>query len=228
MLQVHKVQGAFNEQGNCMTAKTLSVAQQKGGAGKSTLAAHLAVALRLQGHRVALVDIDPQKSLAYWFDERSRQKRKLIDLTFADVDGWQATRLVQELSQTHDFVVVDCPPHAETDSKIAIRAADLVVMPVQPSALDLRACLTTQELADKEGIPTIAVFNRVPPQQDASRVAGESLNGRALPYAAAGLGNRVAYARAMAAGLTVLEASGAGPAADEIRSLSVEITRALS
>ncbi|WP_259782954.1 ParA family partition ATPase [Aestuariispira ectoiniformans] len=211
-----------------MTGKIISVAQQKGGAGKSTLAAHLAVALRLQGHPVGLVDIDPQKSLAYWFDQRSNQNRKLVDISFEDVDGWQASRRVQDLAEENDFVLVDCPPHAETDSKIAIRAADLVVMPVQPSSMDFQACRVTRDLAAKEDVPAIAVFNRLSPHQDVAQVVAEFGGGQPLTSAAQALGNRVAYARAMAGGLTVLEMGGAGKAADEVRSLSVEILRAFA
>lgn len=211
-----------------MTGKVISVAQQKGGAGKSTMAAHLAVALRLQGHRVGLVDIDPQKSLAFWFEERGRQNRQSLHLAFEDVDGWQAARTIQTLASENDFVLVDCPPHAETDSKIAIRAADLVVMPVQPSPLDLRACLVTKEMAEKEKVPSLAVFNRLAPHQDVAKVAAEYGAGGSLSFAALGLGSRVAYSRAMACGLTVLETAGATKAADEVRSLSVEIAKAFA
>lgn len=211
-----------------MSGKVISVAQQKGGSGKSTVAAHLAVALRLQGYSVALVDIDPQRSLSFWFETRQQRKRGSIDLAFCDAEGWELSRISENLIKDHDFVLVDCPPHAETDSRVAIRAADLVLMPVQPSILDIRACEKTKQLADREGRQAMAVFNRLAPHQDVSEIGRTGLNGLAVPFFTVGLGNRVAYPKTMAKGLTVLEVGGAAKAGDEVRSLSVEIVQALT
>ena len=146
-------------------AKIFTVAQQKGGAGKSTLAAHLAVAWMLSGKSVALVDIDPQGSLSRWFETRAETLgADKTGLTFEQVTGWRTQKAVETLAKDHDVVVIDSPPHAETEAKIAIRTADLVVVPSQPSPLDVWATLPTLEVAAKEKSPVMIALNRVPPR----------------------------------------------------------------
>src|SRR5437016_4504105 len=104
-------------------AKVITVAQQKGGAGKTTVAAHVAVALSQKGNRVAIIDIDPQGSLSHW--HRIREERLgegYTGLSFAAVSGWRVSGEVSRLSKQHDFVVIDSPPHTETEARTAIRA----------------------------------------------------------------------------------------------------------
>ena len=94
-----------------MTGKILTIAQQKGGAGKSTLAAHLALAWALKRKSVALVDIDPQQSLAAWYDQREiTLGADQTQITFASATGWRAAGVVEKLAKTHDYVLIDSPP----------------------------------------------------------------------------------------------------------------------
>jgi chromosome partitioning protein len=145
-----------------MTAKIITVAQQKGGAGKTTLAAHLAVAYTAMNKRVVAVDIDPQQSLSRWYGLRlDRMDGTPAGVLVSATEGWRARAEVDRAAAGHDLVIIDSPPHAETEARIAIRAADLVVVPVQPSPMDVWATRPTLELAAAEKVPALLVFNRV-------------------------------------------------------------------
>ena len=122
-----------------MAGKVITVAQQKGGAGKTSLVAHLGVALQHLGRGLELPLIQQAK-------------------------GWQTRKMVDGLARSHDFLLVDTPPHAETEVRIAVRAAALVLLPLQPSPMDLWATHSTLDLAISEGGKTLAVLNRLQPR----------------------------------------------------------------
>ncbi len=128
----------------------IAVAQQKGGAGKTTLAANLAVAFAAT-RRVALLDIDPQHSLARWHALRTAGKR--APFGFSAEAGWRLPAEIDKLRRGHDVLIIDSPPQIDTDARIAIRAATLVLIPVQPSAPDLWAAEGTLKLAADERRP---------------------------------------------------------------------------
>lgn len=209
-----------------MTAKVITVAQQKGGAGKTTLAAHLAVAYTAAGKRVAVVDIDPQQSLAMWY--RIREQRfgnSDAGLLVSQTKGWRSRHEVQRLARDHEVVIIDSPPHAETESRIAIRNANLVVVPVQPSPMDVWATLPTLELAAAQKVPALLVFNRVPARANLTGDMVAEAEKLGAGIARARLGNRVAFAAALAEGRAVGEAQPRGRAAEEIAALAKEILR---
>ena len=209
-----------------MPAKVFTIAQQKGGAGKSTLAAHLAVAWTRAGKSVALVDIDPQGSVAAWHAQREKTFAETgTGVTFIQVTGWRTAREVERLSSTHDVVVIDSPPHAETEAKIAVRVADLVVVPAQPSPLDVWATVPTLELAAKEKSTAMMVLNRVPPRGNLTARMITKLGGYKVSVAKATLGNRIAFAEAMASGRTALETKPSSVAAKEIAALAAELLK---
>jgi len=209
-----------------MAGLVITIAQRKGGAGKTTLAAQLAVAWLRQGLRIALLDIDPQASLAAWVDlRRSRLGAEAVGFEFASLPGWRAAQWIEDRARSADLVVIDCPPHAETEAQIAVRAAGLVLIPVQPSPLDLWATAATLKMARDERRRALIVLNRVPPRSGLTDEIAAELAGAGAPLAAARIGNRVALARAMALGLGVTESAGAGTtlAANEINALAEEI-----
>ena len=114
-----------------MPGLVIAIAQRKGGAGKTRLAAQLAVAWARQGARVAVLDIDPQGSLAAWVDlRRGRLGANAISFDFAALPGWRAAPWIEHWARRADLVVIDGPPHAETEAQIAVRAAALVLVPV--------------------------------------------------------------------------------------------------
>ena len=208
-----------------MAGSVITIAQQKGGAGKTTLAAHLAIAWVGQGHSVALVDIDPQGSLAAWHASRAeRFGDGKLGLDFAAITGWRTAAEVERRARDHDIVVIDSPPHAETEAKLAIRAASLVVIPVQPSPMDVWATKPTLDLAAQERVPVLLVLNRVPPRANLTEAMLAKIAELGATVADARIGNRVALATAMLEGRGITEASSSR-AAEEIAALAQEIAQ---
>ena len=203
-------------------APVLTIAQQKGGTGKTTLAAHLAAAFAASS-RVALLDIDPQRSLRRWHELRAARAPAPPSIAFADTAGWRLSGTLDQLRRAHDWVLIDRPPQIETEARLAIRAADLVLVPVQPSPLDLWAAEGTLALAAAERRPARLVLNRAPGAGRLRAAIEAEIGQRALPRLAAVLGNRVGFATAFAAGLGVTEAARRGPAVTELLALAAEI-----
>ena len=202
-------------------SKVITIAQQKGGAGKTTVAVHLAVALAQKGNRVGILDIDPQGSLSHWHSIREKRFGEgYSGLTHLAVSGWRVASEVSRMRKHCDFIIVDSPPHTETEARTAIRSADLIIIPVQPSPTDLWATKPTLELAKAEKVPVKVLLNRVPANSKlAVKIAEE------LPdLAETTLGNRVLFASSILEGRAATEADPASVAALEIKSLVKEIT----
>lgn len=202
-------------------SKVITVAQQKGGAGKTTLAAHIAVALSQKGNRVAVIDIDPQGSLTHWHKIREeRFGEGYTGLTFTSVSGWRVSGEVARLRRQCDYLIIDSPPHTETEARSAIRSADMIVIPVQPSPTDLWATKATLELAKHEKVPVKVVLNRVAAN---SRLA-QTIAAELPEMATTTLGNRVLFAAALMEGRCATEVDPSSVAAQEIKALVKEIT----
>jgi chromosome partitioning protein len=207
-----------------MPGTVITIAQQKGGAGKTTLAAHLALAWAAEGRRVAVLDIDPQASLSSWFAlRRERRGPAAPDIDVAAITGWRVTAEVERRARGHDVVVVDSPPHAATEARIAVRAAQLVLVPVQPSPMDLWATRATLELARSERVPALLVLNRVPPRTRLAAAMLREFLALEAPLAETRIGNRIALAASLAEGKGIVEAEPSSRAAAEIRALAHEI-----
>jgi chromosome partitioning protein len=204
-------------------ATVITVAQQKGGTGKTTLAANIAAACGGKS-RVALLDIDPQRSLARWHELRTaRAAPPCSALTFSDLSGWRLSGELERLKRSHDLVLIDSPPQIETDARLAIRAADLVLIPVQPSPPDVWAAEGTLKLAQAERRTARVVLNRVPPASRLRATVEADIAARQLPLLRAALGNRTGFALAFAQGLGITEAAPRSSAAAELRGLVSEL-----
>lgn len=212
-----------------MAGKIFTVAQQKGGAGKTTTAAHLAIAWMQLGKSVATVDIDPQGSLTRWHEVRVVATDGKPGLTHLQINGWRTQAEVEKLARSHDVVVIDSPPHAQTEARIAVRAASLVIAPVQPSPMDLWAMQPTLELAAQEKRTLLMVLNRVPPRTNlADALANEVaklVNPPGVLLAETQIGNRTAYAGTLMTGMSVTETGKRTQAAKEMQALAKEILR---
>ncbi len=212
-----------------MAAKAITIAQQKGGAGKTTIAAQLAVAFAKSGLRVGVIDIDPQGSLAQWSEVRSMlvAAGDSPQISVIHASGWRLSSELDRLKRSCDVVLIDSPPHAETDVKIAVRNADLLIVPIQPSPMDLWATQATLDAAKKESTPVFMVFNRTPARGKLVEAVRRKIKEFEVPVAEAVLGNRVAFAASMMEGKGVMESHPRHQASKEIKALAEEIAARL-
>lgn len=208
-----------------MAGKVVTVAQQKGGAGKTTLLAHLAVAFGQRGLAVAVLDSDPQQSLTLWAKQREARVGDSIQVGSAAAGG--LAEEARRLRRSCDLLLIDCPPHTEEAPQQAVRLADLVLVPVQPSPMDLWATRPTLVLAAQARKPLLLVLNRMPPRGRLADAVAEQLEGFKVPIAATRLGNRAAFAAALAEGRAVGELAPKGPAAAEMAALTDEVAAKL-
>ena len=212
-----------------MPGTVITIAQQKGGAGKTTLAAQLASLWLSQGHAVATVDIDPQQSLTGWVAARRAALPESAGPEHRQVSGWRTQREVDQLARGHDIVLIDSPPHADTEAKIAVRSAALVLAPLQLSPMDVWATQSTFDLARAEKKPLMVVLNRVPARAKMADTLLAQLTELGAELAETRLGNRVAFAASMLEGKGVEETARSDKAALEVAALGREIlNRALA
>ena len=203
--------------------QVITIAQQKGGTGKTTLSIHLAVACLEQDKSVALVDLDPQASLTRWYRHRVSGFGETDGLTHRQISGWRVGAELEKLKREYDIVLLDNPPHAETDLKIAIRGADLLLVPVQLSPADLWAMQATLDLAASEHTEALLIYNRVPPRGRSSQEVREMIERGDVPAADTQLGNRIAFSASLMSGLGVTEFAPRSSAAAEISDLAHEL-----
>jgi len=202
-------------------AQIITIAQQKGGTGKTTIAAHIAVSFAQTGRRVAIIDIDPQGSLSRW--HALREKKFGIGYTglyFVASSGWRIEGVINNLQNKMDYIIIDAPPHTETESKSAIRASTLVIVPMQPSPTDLWATEATINFAKSENIPAKILINRYNPTSKISKEIIRQLNTEVFKNT---IGNRVAFSSCFLTGVTVTETQPNSSAAIEIKNFVKEI-----
>jgi chromosome partitioning protein len=218
-----------------MAGRIVTVAQQKGGSGKTTLATHLAVASAFgdgvlgSGLKVAVMDCDPQGSLGEWFEAREQALgEEATHLHFATASGWGARREARKLARDYDLVIIDTPPKADLDARPAIDAADLVIVPVQPSPVDVWSTASTLELAAKEKSMPLLVLNRVPARAALTDEMAAAVAEYGARLAETRIGNRTAFASSLKSGRTALETERTGKAAAEARALAAELWEILA
>ena len=210
-----------------MTGKIITVAQQKGGSGKTTVAVNIATAFLADGKRVALLDTDPQGSLGKWFMTRLESLGENPNLQFSTATAWGISYELRSLSKTADIVIVDTPPKADSDLRPALREADLILVPVSASHVDLWATQDVLDLADRASKTAHIILNRT---RSGTRLGEEISNAVQELDASAlqsSLGNRIVFAEALGKGLGVVEVKSNSPAAIEVNALAKEVAQLL-
>jgi chromosome partitioning protein len=200
--------------------KTLALLSQKGGSGKSTLAVHLAVIAQATGRRTVIIDLDPQRSAAGWWETRTADTPEMVEATPGDL------RAVLDAARDDgvDLAVVDTRPSAGADAAAAAAVTDLVLIPTRPAIFDLKAISATVDVVASAKAPAFIVLNGTP----AARGIGEAsvtadarraLADYGISVAPISIGLRASLAHALVDGRAVNEFDPTGKAAAEMNKL---------
>ena len=200
--------------------KVIVLASRKGGVSKSTLAAHLSVEA---GDKVAVIDTDPQATLADWWNERELPTPAFVATTIPDL-----SRTLKDLEkQGFRYVFIDTPPRISGDLVEVVRHAHLALIPVRPSPNDLRAVGITVDLIEPTGTPFIFVVSSATKRARLTSEAAIALSqhGKVAPSI---IGHRQDFAASMIDGRTAGELNPKSRSAEEISELWDYLKRQLS
>lgn len=204
----------------------ISVQNQKGGVGKTTLAIHISHALKLQKktNRILLIDADPQGSARDWSAARQSEP----PFSVIAIDRPVLHREIPAIVENYDHIIIDGPPRASELARSAISAADLVLIPVQPSPYDVWAAqeiigLIQEASVFKENLKSAFAINRKIVNTAIGRDVIDALTNFNTPILKSQICQRVAFAESAATGQTVLETSPKSAAAKEIKAIVKEL-----
>lgn len=205
--------------------RTIALVTQKGGAGKTTLAACLAVAATQAGEKVIALDLDPQGSLEAWGNDR-KADAPAVDTLSADKVVQLPQVLAALAKQKYTLAILDCAGIASTSTNIAMKAADLCLLPTRPTRLDIRASKPTVQSLMSLKQPFVFVLNQCPPTPRGSRAAEAAIGLQIMgALTEPQMCQRADYQDAIAAGQGVTEYAPNGKAAEEVRQLWQNINR---
>ena len=207
-----------------MLSKVITISQQKGGSGKTTLAVHLALAfIKYHNLKVAVIDTDPQGSLGKWFMIRTEKKVSNDNLTFKTASLWGAQYESKTLKKDNDIVIIDTPPKIESDARPSIESADLVLIPVAASHVDFWATGAIVEIAKKANKKILIQINRSSQRSKLITKTNEFIKSLNLSATNTIIGNRQIFAASMGEGKTAIEKQKKSNAVEEIKQLSEQI-----
>jgi chromosome partitioning protein len=203
--------------------KTWAVITQKGGSGKTTIALHLGIVAESHGLRTVIIDIDPQRSALKWNMIRKGSRPTVVGSIAPDLG-----KVLSRYENSHyDLAIVDTSPRADRDSIEVSRRADLIIVPVRPSILDLPAVEDTLKLIKASGRlnKTVIVLNSVSASTNEARDAASVLAGLG-PLSPVSIGERIDFRRALTAGRGVTEFAPNSRAAHEVEALFLALAQA--
>ena len=207
-----------------MLSKVITISQQKGGSGKTTIAVHLALAfIKYHNLKVAVIDTDPQGSLGKWFMIRTEKKIPNDNLTFKTASLWGAQYESKTLKKDHDIVIIDTPPKIESDARPSIESADLVLIPVAASHVDFWATGAIVEIAKKANKKILIQINRSSQRSKLISKTNDFIKSLNLSATNTIIGNRQIFAASMGEGKTAVEKQKKSNAVEEIKQLSEQI-----
>lgn len=201
----------------------ISLASLKGGSGKSTLTLHLGHEIARQKRRVIVIDADPQASATNWAGVREdKPPFQVVAMPRENLH-----RDVADLVQGFDHCIIDTPPRTSGLARSAILASDLVLIPVQPSSLDIWAASETVTLISeaqqfKPDIRAAFVINRKVTNTALGREVLEALKDYPFPVLKTSIGQRIAFSEA-SMGYTVMELDAKSTASNEVRLLAKDV-----
>jgi len=207
-----------------MLSKVITIAQQKGGTGKTTLAVHLALAfIKYHNLKLAIIDTDPQGSLGKWYVIRSEKKLSNGNLTFKTASLWGAQYESKTLKNDHDIVIIDTPPKIESDARPSIEAADLVIIPMSASHVDFWATGAIVDIAKKANKKILIQINRANQRSKLISKTNDFIKSLDISSTKTIIGHRQIYAASMGEGKTAVEKQKKSKAIEEIKQLSEQI-----
>lgn len=203
--------------------KVIAVLNQKGGSGKTTIATHLARVFQLNGHAVLLIDSDPQGSARDWGAVQEEQPVTVVGIDRPTID-----RDLKNVAQK-DIAIIDGAPQAADLAVSAIKAADVVLIPVQPSPYDIWAAsdlvdIVKQRIELTDGrLKAAFIVSRAIKGTRIGQDVTQALEDYGLPVLDSRITQRVIYPESAAKGSTVLDDAPGGDAAREVMALYEEI-----
>ena len=206
--------------------KVISLTNQKGGSGKTTLSANFAVLWSNSGYKVAVIDADAQNSLTYWLEARKKYYGEDdIGITPYNFDVRNLKEEIKQIKSKYNFIIIDSPPSITFDTIQIIKASDRVFVPVQPSPLDLMATVPFLNLVKQEKKNPIIFLNRVMPRAKLTDAMILRLRYAGAKIARSRISSKVLFAETFSVGRGVIDISVTSDAAKEIINAGNEIIR---
>jgi chromosome partitioning protein len=210
-------------------ALTIAVSSLKGGVGKSTIALNLATCLHRAGHRALVIDTDPQGTCRTWAAKAADSEQDGPPVVA--MDSKSLRRDLERVSHGFGVAVIDCPPRMGAETRAAMLASDLVVMPVIPGAADVWALQETIAVLEearqfRDELRAVIVLNRAD-RTTLAKLAMQALEDLDVRVLDATLRNRVAYGEATLAGLGVVDYAPDSDAAFEVRRFAKAVLAAV-
>ena len=206
--------------------KVISLTNQKGGSGKTTLSANFAVLWSNSGYKVAVIDADAQNSLTYWLEARKKYYGEDdIGITSYNFDVRNLKEEIKQIKSKYNFIIIDSPPSITFDTIQIIKASDRVFVPVQPSPLDLMATVPFLNLVKQEKKNPIIFLNRVMPRARLTDAMILRLRYAGAKIARSRISSKVLFAETFSVGRGVIDISVTSDAAKEIINAGNEIIR---